>query len=98
MEAVEEAVYKDYERWSKEEGNSGKEVDDFMEEMYGMQIGEGNIFDRIKEMTLPPNSQESTSSSALLQNLATCREQVSTVSQRRKRDSNLRVAGKMNQF
>ena len=98
MEAVEEAVYKDFERWNKEEGNLDKDVDDFMVEMYGMQIGEGNIFDRIKEMTLPPNSQESTGSSALLQNLATCREQGSRESKRRKRDSNLRVAGNMNQF
>ena len=33
MEAVEEAVYKDYQEWKKEEGNSGKEVVDFMAEI-----------------------------------------------------------------
>ena len=87
MEAVEEAVYKDYQRWSKEEGNSEKDVDDFMEEMYAMKVGKGNIFDKIKAMTLPPISPESAGSSAALENLATCVKKSSSITSRRKRSS-----------
>ena len=90
MEAVEEAVYKDFEKWSKENGNSQKKVGDFMEEMYAMKIGKGNIFDKIKAMTLPPISRESTGSSVLLENLAMCRESNKTrssIANRRKRDA-----------
>ena len=90
MEAVEEAVYKDFEKWSKENGNSQKKVGDFMEEMYAMKIGKGNIFDKIKAMTLPPISRKSTGSSVLLENLAMCRESNKTrssIANRRKRDA-----------
>ena len=90
MEAVEEAVYKDFEKWKKEESNSQKGIGDFMEEMYAMKIGKGNIFDKIKAMTLPPISRESTGSSVLLENLATCRESNRTsnsIANRRKRDA-----------
>ena len=87
MEAVEEAVYKDFEKWSKERGNSNKEVGDFMEEMYAMKLGKENIFDKIKAMTLPPIRRNSKGSSALLENLATCREEHNSTYQRRKRDT-----------
>ena len=76
MEAVEEAVYKDYEKWNKEEGNSEKDVGDFMEEMYAMKVEKGNIFDKIKAMSLPPISQNSVGTSALLEKLEACRELV----------------------
>ena len=46
VEAVEEAVYKDFEKWSKENGNSNKEVGDFMEEIYAMKLGKENIFNK----------------------------------------------------
>ena len=72
MEAVEEAVYKDFEKWNKEKGNSQKKVGDFMEEVYAMKVEKGNIFDKIKAMTLPPISQDSGASSVLLQNIASC--------------------------
>ena len=96
MEAVEEAVYKDFEKWKKEEGNSGKDVGDFMDEMYAMKIGKGNIFDKIKAMSLPPISKDSKGSSAVLENLATCRENSNQVTNRRKRDTTDRVAGNEN--
>ena len=82
MEAVEEAVFKDFKRWGKEKGNSNKEVGDFMEEMYAMKIGKGDIFDKIKAMTLPPIHNMNTSSLALLENLAACKE-----NKREKRDT-----------
>ena len=87
MEAVEEAVYKDYQRWNKEEGNSEKGVDDFMEKMYAMKIGKGNIFDKIKAMNLPPISQDSGASSVLLENIATCGNISSSRADRKKRSS-----------
>ena len=88
MEAVEEAVYKDFEKWSKEEGNSDKSISVFMEEVYAMKVGKGNIFEKIKAMTLPPISSKSKSSSALLENIATCRaNNKSTTSTRSKRDT-----------
>ena len=87
MEAVEEAVYKDFEKWSKEEGNSNKKISVFMEEVYAMKVGKGNIFDKIKAMTLPPIRRNSKGSSALLENLATCREEQNSTYQRRKRDT-----------
>ena len=94
MEAVEEAVYKDFERWNKEKGNVNKDVGDFMEEMYAMKIGKGNIFDKIKAMTLPPISGDSQGSSALLENLAKCRaDNKSTTAIRSKRDTTSRAAG-----
>ena len=87
MEAVEEAVYKDFEKWKKEGENSDKSLSVFMEEVYAMRVGKGNIFEKIKAMTLPPISRKSQSSSALLENLATCREDHNSTYQRRKRDT-----------
>ena len=87
MEAVEEAVYKDYKRWSKEEGNSQKDIGYFMEEMYAMKVGKGNIFDKIKAMTLPPISQDSGASSVLLENIGTCGNTSSSRADRKKRNS-----------
>ena len=87
MEAVEEAVYKDYQRWSKEEGNSAKDVGDFMMEMYAIKVGKGNIFDKIKAMNLPPISQDSGASSVLLENIATCGSKNSSRADRKKRSS-----------
>ena len=93
MEAVEEAVYKDYKRWNKEEGNFQKDIGDFMEEMYVMKVGKGNIFDKIKAMSLPPISQESAGSSALLEKLEACREQANKMSNRKKRSAAHRAQG-----
>ena len=87
MEAVEEAVYKDFEKWKKEKSNSRKEVGDFMEEMYAMKVENGNIFDKIKAMNLPPTSQDSGASSVLLENIATCGSKNSSRADRKKRSS-----------
>ena len=87
MEAVEEAVYKDFEKWSKEEGNSNKKISVFMEEVYAMKVGKGNIFDKIKAMNLPPISQDSGASSVLLENIATCGNISSSRADRKKRSS-----------
>ena len=94
MEAVEEHVFKDFERWNKEKGNANKDVGDFMEEMYAMKIGKWNIFDKVKAMTLPPISSDSAGSS-VLENLAACSraENKSKTSTRRKRDTTSRAAG-----
>ena len=93
MEAVEEAVYKDFEKWKKEEGNSQKKVDDFMEEMYAMKVEKGNIFDKIKAMSLPPISQDDAGTSALLEKLEACREQANKMSNRKKRSAAHRAQG-----
>ena len=53
MEVVKEVLFKDFQRWSKEEGNSQKDVDDFMKEMYAMKVGQGSIVEKIKTMALP---------------------------------------------
>ena len=87
MEAVEEAVYKDYKRWNSEEGNSHKDIGDFMEGIYAMKIGKENIFDKIKAMNLPPNSQDSRASSVLLENIAICGNTSSSRADRKKRNS-----------
>ena len=87
MEAVKEAVYKDYQGWNTIEGNTQKDVGDFMEEMYAMKVGKGNIFDMIKAMTLPPISQDSGASSVLLENIATCGNTSSSRADRKKRNS-----------
>ena len=89
IEAVEEAVYKDYQRWNKEEGNSHKDIGYFMEEMYAMKVGKGNIFDKIKAMSLPPIRQDS----ALLEKLEACREQANKMSNRNKRSAAQRAQG-----
>ena len=85
MEAVEEAVYKDFKRWQKGKGKSHKDVGDFMEEMYAMKVGKRNIFDKIKAMTLPPINRKMQSSSTLLEKLAICREDHNSTYQREKR-------------
>ena len=87
MEAVEEAVYKDYQGWNREQGNSHKGIDEFMEETYAMKIGTGNIFEQIKAMALPPISQDSAASSVLLANIATCGNTSSLKAERKKRNS-----------
>ena len=87
MEAVEEAVYKDYQRWNKEKGNLQKNIGYFMEEMYAMKVGKGNIFDKIKATTLPSISQDSGASSVLLENIATCGNTSSSRADRKKRNS-----------
>ena len=51
MEAVEEAVYKDYKRWNSEEGNSHKDIGDFMEGIYAMKIGKENIYGPSKRLS-----------------------------------------------
>ena len=83
MGAVEEAVFKDFKRWGKEKGNSNKEVGDFMEEMYAMKIGKGNIFDKIKAMASPLINSDS----AALENLASCINSNSSMTTRTKRST-----------
>ena len=84
MEAVKEAVFQDFENWQLETGNPGanspEDVDVFMEAKYGMKVGQGNIFDKVKEMASPPINKDDTSSSTLLENLATCKELRSSTS------------------
>ena len=91
MEAVEEALYQDFEEWKRENGRDmanvhGQDIDLFMEAEYAMKVGKGNIFDTIRALVLPPTSLESPSSSAALLNQATCtREEKSSKSNRPKR-------------
>ena len=90
MEAVEEAVFKDFKRWGKENGNSNKEVGDFMEEMYAMKVEKRN---QIKAMSFPPISQDSAGSTTLLEKLEACREQTHKMSNRKKRSAAHRAQG-----
>ena len=90
MEAVEEALYKDFEEWKRENGRDmanihGQDIDLFMEAEYAMKVGAGNIFDTIRALVLPPTSLESPSSSAALENQAKCREDKELKSNRPKR-------------
>ena len=90
MEAVEEALYKDFEEWKRENGRDmanvhGQDIDLFMEAEYAMKVGKGNIFDTIRALVLPPTSLESPSSSAALENQAKCREDKELKSNRPKR-------------
>ena len=92
MEAVEEALYQDFEEWKRENGRDmanvhGQDINLFMEAQYAMKVGKGNIFDTIRALVLPPTSLESPSSSAALENQATCREDKSSKSSRQKRDT-----------
>ena len=64
-----------------------------MEEMYAMKVGKGNIFDKIKAMSLPPISQDSAGSYALLEKLEACREQANKMSNRKKRSAAHRAQG-----
>ena len=83
MEAVKEAVFQDFENWQLETGNrasSPEDVDVFMEAKYRIKAGKGNIFDKVKEMASPPINKDDTSSSTLLENLATCKELNSSTS------------------
>ena len=97
MEAVEEAIFEDFKKWQAEKGDRGRSIEDinsFMESEYGMKIGEGNIFDKVKEMALPPLSHES---SKLIENLATCTKP-NSVYNRTKRDTSSRSAGSTHNF
>ena len=87
MEAVKEVLFGDFQRWSKEESNSQKDVYDFIEDMYAMKVGQGSIFEKIKTMVLPQISPNSAASSAVLENLATCVKSSSSLTTRRKRSS-----------
>ena len=92
MEAVEEALYKDFEEWKRENGRDmanihGEDIDMFMEAEYAMKVGKGNIFDTIRALVLPPTSLESPSSSAAFENQAKCREGKNSESSRQKRDT-----------
>ena len=87
MEAVKEAIFKDFNQWRGEEGKGSskeEEVDEYMEEKYAMKVGEGNIFDFIADMMLPSASSKSRSSVALAENLVSCKGSKST---RRKRQA-----------
>ena len=86
MEAVKEAIFKDFNQWRGEEGkgSSKEEVDEYMDLKYAMKVGEGNIFDFIADMMLPSVSSKSKNSVALAENLVSCKESKST---RRKRRS-----------
>ena len=90
MEAVEEALYQDFESWRETtRGNKGNSYEEdinlFMEAEYAMKVGKGNIFDTIRALVLPPTSFESPSSSAALENQAKCREDKELKSNRPKR-------------
>ena len=87
MEVVKEVLFKDFQRWSKEEGNSQKDVDDFMKEMYAMKVGQGSIVEKIKTMALPQLSPNNVASSAVLENRANCVKSSSPITTRRKRSS-----------
>ena len=92
MEAVEEALYQDFEEWKRENGRDmanvhGQDIDLFMEAEYAMKVGKGNIFDTIRALVLPPTSFESPSSSTALEIQATCEEDKSSKSSRLKRDT-----------
>ena len=92
MEAVEEALYQDFESWRETtRGNKGNSYEEdinlFMEAEYAMKVGKGNIFDTIRALVLPPTSFESPSSSAALEIQATCEEDKSSKSSRLKRDT-----------
>ena len=90
MQAVEEALFQDFERWKREKASEldethKEDIDTFMETEYAMKVGKGNIFDTIKALVLPPTSRDSPSSSLALENLATCREDRSLKTNRTKR-------------
>ena len=85
MEAVKEAIAKDFKEWKEEEGRSKEDIDEFMEEKYAMAVGKENIFEKIKAMTLPPMDKESRDIIALAENLLTCK--ANSMSGRRKREA-----------
>ena len=58
-----------------------------------MKVENGNIFDKIKAMSLPPISQDGAGTSALLEKLETCREQANKMSNRKKRSAAHRAQG-----
>ena len=86
MEAVKEAIFKDFNQWRREEGkgSSKEEVDEYMEAKFAMKVGEGNIFDLIVDMMLPSISSKSKNTVALTENLVSCKESMSA---RRKRET-----------
>ena len=86
MEAVKEAIAKDFKEWKEEEeGRSKEDIDEFMAEKYAMTVGKENIFEKIKAMTLPPMDKESTDIIALADNLGACK--ANSMSGRRKREA-----------
>ena len=86
MEAVKEAIAKDFKEWKEEEeGRSKEDIDEFMEEKYAMAVGKENIFEKIKAMTLPPMDKESTDIMTLAEILGTCK--ADSMSGRRKREA-----------
>ena len=86
MEAVKEAIAKDFKEWKEEEeGRSKEDIDEFMEEKYAMAVGKENIFEKIKAMTLPPMDKESTDIMTLADNLGACK--ANSMSGRRKREA-----------
>ena len=91
MEAVKEAIFKDFNQWRREEGkgSSKEEVDEYMEAKYAMKVGEGNIFDFIVDMMLPSVSSKSKNSVALVENLVSCEKSKGDKSTRRKRETSL---------
>ena len=82
MEAVMEAIAKDFKEWKEEEGKFKEDIDLFMETKYAMKVGGENIFEKIRAMTLPPVGEESTDSITLAENLITCKG--NSMSDRRK--------------
>ena len=102
MEAVKEAIFNDFSKWKEEEdkaeGKPQEDIDEFMESKFGMKVGEGNIFDTIQAMTLPPVEKEKNSdNSAILENLVKCGGDHSSMSKRRKREATPTVAGDLAQ-
>ena len=91
MEAVKEAIFKDFNQWRREEGkgSSKEEVDEYMEAKYAMKVGEGNIFDFIVDMMLPSVSSRSKNSVALVENLVSCEKSKGDKSKRRKRETSV---------
>ena len=83
-----EAIAKDFKEWKEEEGKFKEDIDLFMETKYAMKVGNENIFEKIRAMTLPPVGEESTDSITLAENLVTCKASYgSAMSGRRKRQT-----------
>ena len=102
MEAVKEAIFNDFSKWKEEEdkaeGKPQEDIDEFMESKFGMKVGEGNIFDTIQAMTLPPvEKEENSDHSAILENLVKCGGDHSSMSKRRKREATPTAAGDLAQ-
>ena len=63
MEAVRKALFNDFANWKIVNKDHLPPLEDqdllnvYMEEKYAMRVGEGNVFDTIKEMNSPPSSE-----------------------------------------